>query len=207
MSLTRDQALEAIADRYDVALDGPSPIALPAGRADLPHLCRALGFYRGAEVGVWKGAFSEAFCRAIPGVEWYAVDPWAPYAQYRERKNDAELIVTAYARAQKVLGPYGCEFMRMPSTQAARLLPDHFFDVVYLDGNHEAAFVRADLEAWTPKIRPGGLLCGHDYRVPPAEKAFIQVKPAVDAWVAEHRIAPWFVFSADRWPSFAWVLP
>lgn len=34
--------------------------------------------------------------------------------------------------------------------------------VVFLDGAHDEAAIRADLAAWLPKVRPGGLLCGHD---------------------------------------------
>lgn len=196
----------AIADRYGVALDGPCPIPLKASRADLPFLCRGLGLTDGAEVGVWKGSFSEAFCKAIPGLRWRAVDPWAPYADYRESKNDAGKIAAAEAEAKQRLKPYGgCQLLKMTSAQAAALVPDRSLDVVYIDGNHEAAFVLDDLYTWTRKVRPGGLLAGHDYRVLP-HKPFIQVKAAVDHFVADLGIAPWFIFAGERTPSFLWVV-
>lgn len=197
--------LDAIAGRYAVSFDSPSPIRLPARRDDLPRLCQALGFVSGAEVGVWKGAYSEQFCQAMPGIAWLAVDPWAPYADYREKKNDADLIEAAYRTARARLNPYGCELKRMSSAAAASQVPDASLDVVYIDGNHEAPFVTADLEAWAPKVRPGGILAGHDYRVQPA-KPFIQVKAAVDAYVAAHRLVPWFLFAGDKSPSFMWVV-
>lgn len=198
--------LQAIQKRYGVSLDGPFPICLKAGRADLPVLCRELGVRRGAEVGVWKGAYSEAFCRAIPGVAWTCVDPWAPYADYREKKNDAALIADAYAEARQRLAPYRCTFLQASSVEAAAQIEDGSLDVVYIDGNHEAPFVRQDLEAWTPKLQPGGILSGHDYRVPPESKPFIQVKAAVDQYASDHAIAPWFIFAGDSTPSFLWVV-
>ena len=36
-------------------------------------------------------------------------------------------------------------------------------DIVFIDGNHKYQPVLDDIEAWYPQIRPGGLLCGHDY--------------------------------------------
>lgn len=198
--------LQAIQKRYGVSLDGPYPIRLKAGRSDLPKLCRDLGMRRGSEIGVWKGAYSEEFCKAIPGVEWLAIDPWAPYADYREKKNDAALIADAYAEASRRLAPLGAQLIKASSVDAAADIPDGSLDVAYIDGNHEAPFVREDLETWTQKLRPQGLLCGHDYRVPPASKPFIQVKAAVDQYVADHAIAPWFIFAGDVTPSFMWVV-
>jgi hypothetical protein len=202
----RSVTLAAIQSRYGVSLEGPFPIHLPAGRSDLPALCRDLGVRRGVEVGVWKGAYSEEFCRAIPGVQWTCVDPWAPYADYREKKNDATLIANAYAEAMERLAHYDCAFLRSSSVEAAEAFPAGSLDVVYIDGNHEAPFVRQDLETWSSKLRPGGILAGHDYRVPPESKPFIQVKAAVDQYVSDLAIAPWFIFAGDRTPSFLWVL-
>lgn len=198
--------LQAIQKRYRVSLNGPFPIQLKAKRSDLPSLCREIGVRRGAEVGVWKGAYSEEFCKAIPGVQWTCVDPWAPYADYREKKNDATLIANAYAEAMERLAPYDCAFLRASSVEAAESIPDGSLDVVYVDANHEAPFVLEDLKVWTKKLRSGGILAGHDYRVPPASKPFIQVKAAVDQYVSEHAIAPWFIFAGDSTPSFLWVV-
>jgi predicted O-methyltransferase YrrM len=37
------------------------------------------------------------------------------------------------------------------------------FDSVFIDGCHELAECRADIEAWLPLVKPGGIICGHDY--------------------------------------------
>src|SRR3990167_6983093 len=159
------ETLQAIAARYRVTLTPPYPIALQASRKDLPSLCLALGHTTGAEVGVWKGEYSRAFCEAIPGLQWTCVDPWAPYAAYRDNKNQQEAIDHAYAMAQKVLKPYNVRFLRMFSEDAVSFVPDGSLDVVFIDGNHETAYIRQDLDLWTPKVRSGGVIAGHDYRV------------------------------------------
>jgi predicted O-methyltransferase YrrM len=35
-------------------------------------------------------------------------------------------------------------------------------DFVYIDGNHDYHFVRADLENYYPIVKKGGVVCGHD---------------------------------------------
>lgn len=37
------------------------------------------------------------------------------------------------------------------------------FDSVWIDACHEYAECKADIEAWTPFVKPGGIVCGHDY--------------------------------------------
>ncbi len=50
------------------------------------------------------------------------------------------------------------------STRAARLFPPGSVDFAFIDGDHQYESVLADLRAWWPKVKPGGLLAGHDYR-------------------------------------------
>lgn len=52
---------------------------------------------------------------------------------------------------------------RMASTDAAELFMDETFDFVYIDADHTYDAVKADLSAWWPKVRPGGVLAGDDY--------------------------------------------
>ena len=37
------------------------------------------------------------------------------------------------------------------------------FDSIFIDGNHNYAECRADIEVWRTRLKPGGLLAGHDY--------------------------------------------
>jgi hypothetical protein len=49
------------------------------------------------------------------------------------------------------------------SVEVAAEFPDEFFDFVYIDADHTYAAVRADILAWWPKVRSGGVLGGHDF--------------------------------------------
>jgi cephalosporin hydroxylase len=51
------------------------------------------------------------------------------------------------------------------SVSAASLFAPTSLDFVFIDGDHEKSAVLADIAAWLPKIKPGGLLAGHDYRM------------------------------------------
>jgi predicted O-methyltransferase YrrM len=40
---------------------------------------------------------------------------------------------------------------------------DASLDFVFVDGEHAYEAVKKDIAAWLPKVRPGGILAGHDY--------------------------------------------
>jgi len=40
------------------------------------------------------------------------------------------------------------------------------FDSIYIDACHEFAECKADIQAWLPMLRPGGVIAGHDYWTP-----------------------------------------
>jgi predicted O-methyltransferase YrrM len=180
-------------------------VFLNASRDDLASLFAELGYARGAEVGVWMGDFSRRLCERVQGLRLTCVDPWESYAEYTDKKNDAARLEHAYRKACATLAPYGCEILRTTSLKAAEHVPDGSLDFVYIDGNHGEAFVAADLEAWTPKVRRGGIVAGHDYVVEPS-KPWLQVKPAVDAFTRERAINPVYVLTRDKSPSFFWFV-
>lgn len=186
-----------------------APISLSIGRAELPVICRDLGFTKGAEVGVWKGAFSAQFCEANPAMHMLCIDPWESYPAWLDTKNAMpaaqaqRLIDKAYASARARLAPLNCSIVRQFSAAAAATVQDRSLDVVYIDGNHVREAVYEDLSLWSAKVRPGGLIGGHDYRVFP-NKPTIHVVDAVNAYITDHQIEPWFVLAGDRTPSFLW---
>ncbi len=53
--------------------------------------------------------------------------------------------------------------MRQSSVEAARSFDDESLGLVFIDGNHDVDSVGADIAAWWPKLRRGGVMLGHDY--------------------------------------------
>lgn len=49
------------------------------------------------------------------------------------------------------------------SWDAASHFEDKSLDFVFLDADHVYESISKDIEAWLPKIKPGGILAGHDY--------------------------------------------
>lgn len=49
------------------------------------------------------------------------------------------------------------------SIECSKQFPDKYFDFVFIDANHTYEDVKADILAYLPKIKDGGVIAGHDY--------------------------------------------
>lgn len=80
---------------------------------------------------------------------------------------------TLYAEALDLLAPV-LDFVNVRKADAlaaAAGYPDASLDFVFLDDSHTTPHVLAELSAWWPKIKPGGVLAGHDYDWASVDKA------------------------------------
>ena len=135
----------------------------------------------GAEVGVWRGHSSIGFLRLLPNLQrLYLVDSWLNYKDYTESgdaKSQSDL-----AKDQEITEDRIYFFGQKPkilkglSSDVAEKIPDGSLDFVFIDANHAYEYVMSDIRAWTPKLRPNGVLGGHDYGAPGHDG----VKRAVD---------------------------
>lgn len=182
-----------------------SPKIIHASRDDLPELFVDLGYQIGAEVGVLFGEFTEKFCQA--GLKMYAIDPWLAFPHHLERNPDYQKKRdAAYRKACRTLTPYGLSsedgtIIRKTSMEAVDYFEDNILDFIYLDGSHWFRDIAADLVEWSKKVRPGGVMSGHDYHITPK----CQVQFVVDAYVKSFGIDRWFVIDKDDSPSWFWV--
>jgi hypothetical protein len=100
----------------------------------------------------------------------YLVDPYALESDDTEGANYwgvkapplAQLEIEARERLAKY--PPQVTFVKLASVAASSSpsTPAQV-DFVYIDGNHNYRAVTEDIRAWWPKIRPGGVLGGHDF--------------------------------------------
>lgn len=122
------------------------------------------GFKIGAEIGVFSGYYSEILLKTIPGLKLYCIDPWEVYPGYRDHKFESSMRKAENETLERVK-PFGenAVIIKKYSVDAAKDFADESLDFVYIDGNHEYSHVKEDIEAWTPKVRKGGIVFGDDY--------------------------------------------
>lgn len=199
--------LPYILDRFGLTAHiGKMPWEIPNfGRADLACLFAELGVTCGAEIGVERGLFTEVLCKALPQATIYAIDAWQAYSGYREHVSQDKLD-GFYEEAKARLAAYpSCKLMRRFSMDAVEDFKDGSLDFVYLDSNHDFRHVVNDLAEWSKRVRPGGIVAGHDYRKDKKAGALFHVCQAVQGFTDAYGISPWFVLRGDRAASWMWV--
>ena len=128
---------------------------------------------KGAEIGVWSGWHASLILNNWKGEMIYAVDPWNNLIDDDWKKR--------YTRAVHVLSRHKnrCTILKTDSLSASKEIEDDTLDWVYIDGRHDFAGVTEDIVAWTPKVRKGGVIAGHDYQNT-IKTVWPDVKRAVD---------------------------
>eukprot|EP00933_Yihiella_yeosuensis_P026582 TRINITY_DN20646_c0_g1_i2.p1 TRINITY_DN20646_c0_g1~~TRINITY_DN20646_c0_g1_i2.p1 ORF type:complete len:238 (-),score=39.06 TRINITY_DN20646_c0_g1_i2:124-837(-) len=119
-----------------------------------------------AEIGVFEGEFAEKNLMQWKG-RYYMIDAWGSVRQPEhasgpsDRWADDDKKQIARARTRFATGR--SYFVQDLSVPAAKRFADLSLDWIYIDAGHRYEEVLADLEAWYPKVRWGGLVSGDDY--------------------------------------------
>lgn len=199
--------LNHILDKYNVTTwEQGTPVYLDIGRfKDVPRLFAELGFKTGVEVGVHEGSYSKWLLRYCPGLKLTGVDLWESYPGYKDFQPNN--LSEAHQKAIDNVKGYDCTFIQDWSHNAADQFEDESLDFVFIDGNHMYEWVVMDIANWSKKVRPGGIVYGHDYDDYTDSKRWneMSVIPAVDGWVKAHKIAPLFIVSRNRNKSWLYV--
>jgi hypothetical protein len=141
----------------------------PIAREELVQLLPKGG--EGLEIGVAEGAFSKVLIETIKPRKLHLVDPWehqtrADYDQDGNNVDDA----AQEARYRSVVERFAKEIRdgvvavhRRYSQDVAAEFSDGQFDWIYIDGLHSFDGVQSDLTLYKSKLKPGGVIMGHDY--------------------------------------------
>ena len=185
---------------------------------DLAKFMKDSGCKVGVEVGVYLGAYSKTLCEA--GFDRvYGVDPWGilpTYANVSPRfLNRQQEIFTS---AITTLAPYkNFKPIRKTSMEAVEAFKEESIDFVYIDGNHKFKFIAEDLYEWARRVKPGGIVAGHDYYNSKDSHGTVRCKHVIDAYIKAFNIENFYTLAGytnkkmrrsshrDRWKSWFWI--
>jgi hypothetical protein len=126
-----------------------------------------------AEIGCWMGrslcALVEFLHELGKGAGLHAIDTFkgtqsepCKSIQAAEVERHGGSLRAVFEANLKAFGG-AAQIYEMESLKAAEAFRDGSLDAVFIDGNHRLEAVRADLAAWIPKVKVGGIIAGHDY--------------------------------------------
>lgn len=122
-----------------------------------PKMINDNNYVKCVEIGVYKGAFSEILLNKCPSINLHSVDLWIDMEgkPMDEIMEGCKVLLSPYADRNKMV--------KGDSLTASAMFEDNSLDFVYIDADHSYESTMADILAWIPKVRVGGVLAGHDY--------------------------------------------
>jgi len=128
------------------------------------------------EVGCWQGQ-SLAFLlveahNSGKQIKVFGCDHFLGSAGDGPLLHEAELkSIAAHCMNNLRRASYPYALIKADSVTASTFFADESIDYCFIDAGHHYEEVKADLEAWLPKMKPTGIMAGHDYNQAPVSKA------------------------------------
>jgi len=130
-------------------------------------LIKEHGFKHYCEVGVWLGRNAVELRKRNPNLHMVLVDPYDNNIEYTDGtlydKDDKQYLSEAGRQAMTRTISVNTMFRQLTSKEASKIYPNKYFDIVFIDAIHTYKDLKEDIGLWLPKIRRGGIICGHDY--------------------------------------------
>jgi hypothetical protein len=162
-----------------------------------------------AEVGVYRGDFSQKIVELCSPTELHLIDNWRfDIEQHDPFSNSADNFsgfsgkihwehfgddpnATQEKNFQYVQDRFSSlpqvKVSRSDSQEGIRNLKDAAFDVIYIDANHQYEFVLRDMMEATKKLKSGGIMLMNDfYEGPGGAEQNLGVMGAVTTFVKRH---------------------
>lgn len=118
------------------------------------------------EIGSWKGFSTAVLAKSVADYHGnvFAIDHWigSEGVSHHERAKAID-IYSIFKRNMILLGIWDIVHpLVMDSQTASQIFADGILDLVFIDADHRYEFVKKDISYWLPKLKDGGILCGHD---------------------------------------------
>lgn len=126
------------------------------------------------EIGTFTGGTAEILAEAMaPDGHLVTIDPYLTRPAVHWGQADGQIQEVFFTCGEALLQAVNrLERFRNRVTQimgesvkVARMFADQSLDLVFIDGAHDYESVMADLRAWLPKVKPDGIISGHDFNV------------------------------------------
>jgi predicted O-methyltransferase YrrM len=126
------------------------------------------------EAGVWQGRTAIGMALACRGTrkKVYAIDPWHDYSEDGQevegwlKEQGLVSLEEAYQlfmqNRRRFRVERWLEVIRAPSLAAAETWSHGPIALAFIDASHDEDAVRADIDAWTERLAPNGVICGDD---------------------------------------------
>jgi len=112
-----------------------------------------------AELGVDHGDFSQKILDINQPAKLHLVDVW------KSKRYPEELFHKVHKKFEVEIKTGKVEINRGLSTEVVKDFPDRYFDWIYIDTAHSYSVSKSELETYLPKMKPGGIIAGHDFTV------------------------------------------
>ena len=117
-----------------------------------------------AEIGTFLGGSAETLLEAMPeDGHLITIDTFrgTPGSWAQPKNGPNELAAFVSIRLARFAGRF--TIIMGTSLDAADYVEDSSLDLVFIDGAHDYANVLTDLDTWLPKVKPTGVISGHDF--------------------------------------------
>lgn len=167
----------------------------------------------GAEIGVFRGHFSEMLLGALKPRKLYLVDQWelqGPSFGWSDEYTCGDTLTTGFARREvelrRALHPAAEVVIRQARFPACAAEFAEPLDWLYLDASHAYEATLVELEAAATLIKPDGVIMGDDWHPNPwarhhgvfrAVNEFIKTAPF--EFAAAGRAAQWCIRPLTRY--------
>jgi precorrin-6B methylase 2 len=154
-----------------------------------------------AEVGVFRGDFSEFIYSNLNPMELHLIDIFNGITHSGDKDGKNVITIDLNESYESLLEKYKDKNVKIHKGLSDKILnsfDDNYFDIIYIDAGHSYEEVKKDLEVSYNKLKPGGILSGHDYE----PKRHIEVFMAVSQFCFENNLKIEYLTN-DGCPSYA----
>lgn len=157
---------------------GQWPLTFLSAYGMMPYLKRSMIELVGIEVGVLKAENMYTILENCPNVKMiYGVDPFKEHTDYQTKRTKEQMKKyekIALENLSEFEGRYS--IVKKDSKTAAKDFQDESIDFILLDGDHTYNGIKADLQAYYPKLKKGGNMFVHDTNHEDVMRAIVEFR-------------------------------